>query len=332
MTSAPLTHDPIITIGVPTYNSAPSLPNFLIALEALDYPKDKMRLVFVDNLSTDDTPTMLGEFLQRQGGYYEKALMFSLKSSIPQARNICIENSVGDYLLFLDSDVIPPQNTAKRMIEIFHFNRDVAILGFPYRSRFATHSDSEGSERLRHEPHQALLVQAGCMMIKLGLIKKIGGFHILFVFDEDFEFCVRAFRAGYRAIIDPTQSVLHLNAATSRVTRRGSVKAFLLVLKSKGRELMPSRHGSIGSALQNGSLQASFRRLPIVLCLAFWKAAVTLALIVFYSFSFVLQSFRGRKSTVADAIGFSWLGLPLLASLASFRLLVRRSNSLKITF
>jgi cellulose synthase/poly-beta-1,6-N-acetylglucosamine synthase-like glycosyltransferase len=47
---------PTLLILIPCRNEAPSLPGLFAALDQLDYPRDRMRVVIVDDGSTDDTP------------------------------------------------------------------------------------------------------------------------------------------------------------------------------------------------------------------------------------------------------------------------------------
>ncbi len=52
----PITQSPNVLILIPCRNEAASLPGLFDSLDHLDYPRDKLRVVIVDDGSTDDTP------------------------------------------------------------------------------------------------------------------------------------------------------------------------------------------------------------------------------------------------------------------------------------
>lgn len=201
---------PMITIGVPTYNRAWCLPRFLDTVEKLDYPKDKIRIVFVDNYSEDETISLLKGFKERLGDVYEGVVIVTEKSNIPEARNACLRNSVGEYVLFLDTDVLSPPETIKRMLEVFASNPKAAIVGFPYRSEPPTLAENMYFSKQPRTPHAAAVIGTGCTMIKRRIFEEIGTFDSEYMADEDADLTVRASKAGYIALLDPTRTPLHL--------------------------------------------------------------------------------------------------------------------------
>jgi len=201
---------PTITLGIPTYNRAWVLPRFLEAVEKCDYPKQKIRIVFVDNFSEDDTPKILKEFKERLRDEYESIVLISEKSNIPEARNICVKESVGEHLLFLDSDVISPPNTIRQMLEVFSTNPRIGIVGFPYHCEPMTIGEKMYFSKQPRGPHVAMVIGMGCTMIKRDIFKQIGVFDSQYLADEDADLTVRATQAGYVAMLDPTIQPLHL--------------------------------------------------------------------------------------------------------------------------
>ena len=53
---------PNLSISIVLYNSSQWLPGFLESLDALNYPKDKLSLFFVDNGSNDQTNAQVKTF------------------------------------------------------------------------------------------------------------------------------------------------------------------------------------------------------------------------------------------------------------------------------
>ena len=51
----PADHLPPVEVLIPCHNEARSLPGLFAALEALDYPRDGLRVTLVDDASTDSS-------------------------------------------------------------------------------------------------------------------------------------------------------------------------------------------------------------------------------------------------------------------------------------
>jgi cellulose synthase/poly-beta-1,6-N-acetylglucosamine synthase-like glycosyltransferase len=52
------TYEPIVSVVIPTHNESVIISKRVENLQALDYPKDKLEMIFVDD-STDDTPSII---------------------------------------------------------------------------------------------------------------------------------------------------------------------------------------------------------------------------------------------------------------------------------
>jgi len=207
---------PIITIGILTYNRSMSLPFVLEAVKNLEYPKDKIRIVLVDNNSQDNTPSILSNFKAQMNSYYESIIILSHEQrksgNIPEGRNICISNSIGEHLLYIDSDVVPPSDTITRMLELFASNPSAAIIGFPCLSSPMTFLDKLYVHELPKRPNPEVqdVIGMGCTMIKREIFNEIGLFDLEYSTMEDLELSRRARKAGYMVLMDNNKTALHL--------------------------------------------------------------------------------------------------------------------------
>ena len=95
---------PLITIGVVVFNREWIIEKMLASVQSQTYPHDKLFVLVVDGKSKDNTVKIAEQVLAESdfNGYQ----VIVKESNIPEARNICIQNMRGDFLLFWDSDVI----------------------------------------------------------------------------------------------------------------------------------------------------------------------------------------------------------------------------------
>jgi glycosyltransferase involved in cell wall biosynthesis len=89
---------PFVSIIVPARNCERTIGECLTSLLALDYPKDRVEILAVDNASTDWTR----QVIQR----YPVRCLHEPRRGPSAARNRGIEASVGDILAFTDADCV----------------------------------------------------------------------------------------------------------------------------------------------------------------------------------------------------------------------------------
>lgn len=105
---------PRVSIIVPVYNGESTLDLCLQSMLKLDYPKDLIEIIVVDNASTDNTKNIIGKY----------PVIYSLeqKKTSYAARNNGIKLSSGDILAFTDSDCIVDPEWLKSGVEMLMKN------------------------------------------------------------------------------------------------------------------------------------------------------------------------------------------------------------------
>jgi len=203
----------LVSAGILTYNMAWSLPSVLEAVLRIRYDLKLVRIIIVDNESTDGTRRIIEEFIKTHGARFERVVFVVKQTGIPEARNICIREAAGsDYLFFLDSDVVPGPEAIDRLLAFFEARRDVGIACLPY--------DSENSRgkfwvlvnafKTPEGPAEANKVGTGCTLFSMAMIGKVGFFNERLRVLEDGEYCYRARRLGYKIICDFGYPARHL--------------------------------------------------------------------------------------------------------------------------
>lgn len=118
-----LEHFPSVGIAVPCWNEEKTLAATLDSLLALDYPKDKLRIIVVDDGSKDGTytiaqsyaehhPTIIQALRKENGGKHT-------------AVNLALESSKTDLFGCLDADSFVAPHTLKTIVGYFDRNKEV---------------------------------------------------------------------------------------------------------------------------------------------------------------------------------------------------------------
>ncbi|MDP2939174.1 MAG: PqqD family peptide modification chaperone [Candidatus Omnitrophota bacterium] len=103
-----------VSIIVPVYNGGKALTLCLDSLMSLDYPKEDLEIIVVDNNSTDTTKDIIRK--------YKVKYLFEPKRGAPLALNRGIQNSRGEIIAFTHSDCVARRNWMKNMVTGFNDN------------------------------------------------------------------------------------------------------------------------------------------------------------------------------------------------------------------
>ena len=98
--------NPLVSVNIPTYNEESSLPLALKALKRQNY--SEIEVIVVDSNSNDNTKEIASKFDAKVINYNGKLL---------GARYIGLNESKGDYVLFLDADQILKEDVIQRAVE-----------------------------------------------------------------------------------------------------------------------------------------------------------------------------------------------------------------------
>lgn len=180
---------PLVSIIVPTYNSAKTIGTYLESVKYQTYPN--IEVIIVDNLSSDNTTRIAEKY---------GAKVIKQKSSMSEARNIGASYAQGEYFWFMDSDMELTPNVVERCVYACEKEKYDAVI-IPERSRGdGFWAKCRGLEK---QINNIDIHKNACRFMRKDVFEALGGYDINLVAGEDYDFHVMVDQAGYRyKIID----------------------------------------------------------------------------------------------------------------------------------
>lgn len=124
---------PPISIAICTWNRAPLLEMTLERLCEITLPVgERCEILVVDNASTDCTP----QLIRRYQGRLPLRAIRETRQGISHARNAALREAQGEYLVFIDDDVLVSHDWLPAYLTAFRSHPDSGLFGGPIRARF----------------------------------------------------------------------------------------------------------------------------------------------------------------------------------------------------
>lgn len=204
---------PLVSVIVPVYNGARTLPACLQALQNQTSPADQYEIIVVDDGSTDSTVAVAQGFGVR---------VISQPNAGPAAaRNRGAAEARGELLLFTDADCAPAPDWIACMVAPFSAP-DVAGVKGTYRTvqrelvaRFVQAEYEDRYERMR-KLERIDFIDTYSAGYRRDIFLAAGGFDTAFptASVEDQEFSFRLAEAGHRLLFAPEAAVYHIHDRT----------------------------------------------------------------------------------------------------------------------
>lgn len=116
-----------VSIVVPCYNEAESIGETIESLLNLNYPKDMIEIIVVDDLSKDNSVEVVKKYVKK---YSNVRLIVNKRNSggAAEPRNIGIRAAKYDYVAVTDADSFPDKDNLIRMIGFLQEDKKVAAV------------------------------------------------------------------------------------------------------------------------------------------------------------------------------------------------------------
>ncbi len=119
-----LNHYPKVSVAIPAHNEESTLKATVDSVKKLDYPKDKVEIIIVDDSSTDNTFKIAKQLESKQ----VKVIRHEVNLGKGAALNTSLKHSTGEYFACLDADSFIAQNALKEMLPEFNNQNTGAVI------------------------------------------------------------------------------------------------------------------------------------------------------------------------------------------------------------
>lgn len=188
-----------VSIVIAVYNGEKTLPLCLDSLMNLDYPKEDLEIIVVDNASTDNTKELVAKYPVNYV-YEPEAKQYSA------ALNRGIQNSQGEFIAFTHADCVIDRYWVSNLLSGFTDEQIAGCGGkvLPYgldtlAQRYIASKTLNSQWRNICSKQKILphILNANAMY-RRSVIEQIGFFDEYFSEDMEIDLCWRIFLTGYR--------------------------------------------------------------------------------------------------------------------------------------
>ena len=209
-----LMDNPFFSVIVPVYERQKELGECLAALSDLDYPRELLEVLIVD----DGSFSPPGQIVAAYSHKMNVRLIVQQHAGPAAARNNGASQAKGDFLAFTDSDCAPGRNWLKEMASEFARTPD-AVIGGRTINRLHENVYSAASQLIidylysyyNAENGRARFFASNNLALPAAVLRSAGGFDPGFSLAaaEDRDLCDRLLFQGYKLLYVPKAVVYH---------------------------------------------------------------------------------------------------------------------------
>ncbi len=208
---------PAVSVIIPTYNRLENLQYCLESLLNLDYPRDKMEVIVVDDGS--DEPIKITSDISRI-----RVIRMEKNAGPGAARNEAARRAAGDILAFIDDDCTADSGWLKSIITCFNDPEVAAAGGMVVPASIETPLEKyeQCQSPLYMGTRQRKVLKGGSpsylptcnLLVRKTAMSSAGGFNPSLRVGEDVDLCWRMLDKGQKIYYIPEGRVMHRHRST----------------------------------------------------------------------------------------------------------------------
>lgn len=205
---------PRVSVHLPIFNEERVAKRLLDACVKLDYPRDKLEIIIIDD-SSDGTTKIARDFEAKHPGLVRVIHREDRTGFKAGALQVALQRSNGEFIALFDADYVPPRNFLKKMIPYLYVDEKVAFA----QSRWS-YLDGQFSwiakaislaidvyafvdQRARYVGNLLAHFSGTCGVFRRQAIEEAGGWNSD-TLAEDLDLSIRLHLNGWRYIYVPT--------------------------------------------------------------------------------------------------------------------------------
>lgn len=198
-----------VTIGICVKNDEASITKCLESVLKQDFPSDRMELIIVDGGSSDKTLLRIKDALAKSN---LKFSLFQEKTGLAFARQLVVDHAKGEYILFVDGDMMLPRRYLSKMVKFMDENPSVAVAGGKFKMIMLKESGlvyrlsylEKMVEYHFDDYSKEVLIGTGGSIFRVKAIVEVGGFDVKIKgAGEDLELAYRIKNRGWKLCSTP---------------------------------------------------------------------------------------------------------------------------------
>ncbi len=204
-------NNPLVSVNILSFNRKEELRNTLTKVYEQDYKN--VEVIVVDNASMDGSPEMVEV-------EFPKVKLFRMQKNIGIAGyNVGFNASNGEYILVLDDDSYPEQDSINKGLEPFYANSNVGIVALKIFNNYLNEFESD---IIKFNTYSFI----GCGAIfKRKIVELLKGYNEdYFLYHNELDFSARCMQHGYAIVYNDASTIIH----NFNINERGIIKSSIL--------------------------------------------------------------------------------------------------------
>ena len=190
-----------VSIVIPAKNEGEHIARLIESINKLNYDRENIEVILVDNGSTDDTASIANKLNVR---VYSK-----LNANVGGLRNYGVSKSQGEILAFVDADCEIKENWLNAAIELLDDEKIGAVGGQCESPPSGNWLEKTWAPYNASETTEASHLAASSIIIKTSLFEEIGGFDEELTAGEDDDLSIRIKKTGKKLYKAKGCAVVH---------------------------------------------------------------------------------------------------------------------------
>lgn len=115
----------IVSFAIVAYNEEKTLPRLLEDLCQQDYPHEKIEVLLIDSMSSDNTWNIMQEFAKSKNGFADVKVLSNEKKILPCGCNVMLQNYTGDAIVRIDAHASIPSDFISKNVRLLESGESV---------------------------------------------------------------------------------------------------------------------------------------------------------------------------------------------------------------